>query len=378
MWLTYGDVLMQMCRVYRWENRAVKSEDGLDYLHNHVVLGVQAVLHPAATRSNLLTGVPVINGFGQAGAISYRDLRTYMMQPRRRLEVRVGDELILESPQTLDEAPGNLIRPTDCDVRGGPQPLDFRVLQTFGNTKTLLVAFEVETWVNDYLNFYNGPYLLSHRWTVREGYDQLGFCTRTTTGRAVFRQDFLRSHDANPADAARLYADDFRHKFHHPLPDDFLREGVEVAQSSDGATLDYTFRDVQQPTQLAPDGPVRRVTGRYVVHDSVPTMFWYANRRVSFTLEAWGRPGASRQALVDFIARVAASFGFTGAKGSPRNYHSRTWDVDLFDLRVRAELSVDVGGFLSTFWTDIARNVLDFPNKGPFPADVSAPDLVAG
>lgn len=350
MMLTYGCLSFEVERVYRWDYRAVYDDSGLDYLYDHVVIGVQAVFHPGATVSNDVTGTPRVGvngvGFGALGSESVRDLYTIMMQPRQKLTLTLGNKLVLESPL---RDPGTNAS-YSCDAKGGPQPLNFRVIAIHGVGKTLVCTFDIETWINGFNNSSATPSLLSHRWTMSHDIDELNYTTRTIRGKAIFRKDHLVSHPLWPAER---YADDFRERIFHPIPLNFQRKSVHVTQSPDGTTLDYTITDQEQPANLGKYNPVLKIKSRLRMGYDSPTMLGITPKRhVEITVQVWGRRSSTKQDLFKACARAAAAFGF-GDVLSPtaKLYFRQNWDVDLVDRYVGLTVGLTLSGFVDNFYT---------------------------
>ena len=87
--------------------------------------------------------------------------------------------------------------------------------------------------------FLGTPPLLSNRWTMREVPDP-STCLNCTIieGTAHFRMDVLQ--------ALQLTPDQLRPFFMHPIPFGYVRMPPEVTVLSDGASVQYTIKDVQQ------------------------------------------------------------------------------------------------------------------------------------
>lgn len=381
MFIKYGALDFEIERIYRWDHRAVFDETGQDYLYDHIVIGVQCVLNTAATRSDAVMRRPVQGNRGTYAAASVRDLRTYMMQPRLPLQVRIGPEFILESPP---RKPGKIIPSIfPCDAKGGPQPLAFNVINNYGAGRTIIATFEVETWINDFINKDKTPAILSNRWTMTHDIDEFHYTTRTIQGRAVFRKDLLVGPiNVVPADAAAgspaAYPDDFRAKLFHPIPNNYKRVSVNVTQPGDGTILDYRITDVEQPVNLGRDNPIVKMKGNIQSGwDGRGRFFAFASWYVKMTIEVWGRRSTSREQLIKACARALASLGFNGADnaggffGQARLWHCN-WNVDLFDRYASCTMGVAASGATegARVWTGNAFNtrwrndiIADFPEQ---------------
>ena len=345
MILTYGCLSFEIERVYRFDSRAIYDESGTDYLYNHVVIGVQAVLHPSATVSNDITRVPRVGqgilginqqGFGTTGRETLRDISTIAMQPRQLLTVHLGGMLVLQSP--LDK-PGTGAR-FPCDAKGGPKPLSFRVIAVHGPGKTLVCTFEIETFLNQFNSPVSGvtPTLLSHRWTMSHDIDELSYTTRTISGTATYRKDYLAAH---PQYAAEMFADDFRQRIFHAVPNGYKRMSVRVSQSSDGTQIWYTITDVEQPYNFVAgaNSPVLKLQGEYGVGaDWLGGSQFTTLPRLQRTINisCWGRRTSTQQQLILTCAKAAAAFGMIDPTvamiGLLENAYN--WSISLADKRV--------------------------------------------
>lgn len=362
MFIKYGALEFEIERIYRWDHRAVFDESGLDYLYDHIVIGVQCVLHESATRSDAVMGRPVQGNRGTYAAASVRDLRTYMMQPRLPLQVRIGPEFILESPARKPGKLGNLAY--DCDAKGGPQPLSFNISKNYGLGRTIIATFEVETWINDFNDREKTPAILSNRWTMSHDLDELAYTTRTIQGRAVFRKDLLLG--SNNAGAAQQpnYPDDFRSKLFHPVPDFFKRQSVHVSQSPDGCTVDYRVTDVEQPANINLNSRIAKIKGSVRAGWDKRRLGFLdvAQRYVQATIQCWGRRTTTRRELIKACARALSSIGFKfadSADGIWPLYHC-SWDIGLFDRYA----SVTMGCVASSYSDLLTLAMSNAGNRG--------------
>lgn len=192
---------------------------GLDLECTKVTIDLHGIVNSVAIASNkIIEGVP-----GSAGdplPTTIVALRDYLMKPRQYIKFEMNNTIVLESPALTELA---------CDVRGGPFPQRASYSQVTGD-KTAIMHFRVVTYVS-----YCGRYLLSNRWTLHDTIGSDTFTTRTISGRACFRKDFL--------DFDELQADDFRKWLVIPCPNDMRRVQVSVTEAADGASVDYTVTD---------------------------------------------------------------------------------------------------------------------------------------
>lgn len=349
MHVRYGELEFEIERVYRWSHRAVYDESGLDFLYNHVVIGVQAVWHARATRSNEVAGGAVIDGAGKPPGVSIRDLRTHMMQPRQLLQVRYGTEIVLESPALI---PGrDQVYP--CDAKGGPQPINFDVITVYGDGVTMVCVFEVETWLNDYNDPNYTPAILSNRWVMTEEIDELNYVTRHVQGKAIFRKDFLLAHPNYPPAA---YPDDFRKRLFFPIPDGYKRDSVRVSPTSDGTAINWSFTDRQQTLNLGLLNPVLKIQGRLRSGYNHTSLMSVATRWYSVSFQVWGRRTSRRQDLINAIARAAAAFGFNDVQRTPTLYYNCSWDIDLVAKFASLTVGLMTSGAFATVFTALFRD----------------------
>lgn len=374
MIITYGCIEFQVERVYRWDNRAIYDESGVDYLYNHITIGVQAILNPFATFGNEYTGEgtrdygsPMPNGgvmrAGTPANITVRDIQALVLQPRQVLTVHVGGTLILQSPLPCNWRAERTIQ--ECDVKGGPKPIAFRVLAMHGEGKTMAVAFEIETFVNFFHhgNNPNIPVMLSNRWTMSHDIDELFYTTRTIQGHATFRKDNLLFK----FDSER-FPDDFRNYINHPIPYNFQRQSVRVSQSADATQLYYTITDKEMPGNLGHKSKIVKISGTYNCGTSLQDFFSSAGGiqnalkagglfegakalvstgfpRISrsIALTVWGNRYASNQEMIDWLINAIAIYEFPASIGPPGVWklakqvfmsNSQRWEFDLANRRV--------------------------------------------
>lgn len=392
MIITYGCMSFEVERVYRWENRAIYDESGVDYLYNHITIGVQAVLNPLATVGNHYTQTPFQPGpnglaIGEQALETVRDIQALIMQPRQLLTVYLGGQLVLQSPLPRNMPAKQLDRKLyECDAKGGPKPLAFRVIAIHGTGKTLICAFEIETFVNLFNDTSaQTPTMLSNRWTMEQDIDELHYTTRTIRGTAVFRKDYLISQRFNRATnlTVETFPDDFRYYINHPIPANFQRQSVRVSQSADGTQLYYTIVDREMPGNLGIGSKVVRMAGTYTCGTSWQNLFGIISndrgvinapittgliglgremirkapaildqilprlsRNISLTV--WGRRSTSTQDLIDFCSHAAGKFNFIDpAKGWGLKAligGGYRWEIDLAHRRVSLYVHQEISG----------------------------------
>jgi hypothetical protein len=319
--IQYANISYELEHISRWDEKAVYSDDGADFLYIHVTIGVQCVFHPGATRDK----------DGDMGAASVASLRQVMLTPRRQLRVTVGNTVVLESP---GKRPGG-DRNFTVDAKNGPQPLGFQVLEV-RSEKTFVLYYEIETWVN----LCCSPALLSHRWEMTHEISELFMTRRTIVGSAVFRSDFLRDYPQQPV----RYPDDFRQRLFHPVEDGFQRKTVKVVMASDSLSAEYVIVDEQQWLNLGLNSPIARIEAEWkrgiVGGESPFNPGDLGSRYVAFAVHAWGSTRCLRQDLINACFKAAASFKLDN-KGTPfsrRSYYNA--DMRVNAVAKEAELTV--------------------------------------
>lgn len=296
--LIYNGVPLRLGRL-RVQQRAVYDESDGDYLFTHYVLEAPCVWSPAATATN---PVPGPNGvtLGDRAPVSLANLRELLMQPRQYLQVYVGNDLYLQSPQ-LTQFGGVLA----TDANNGPQPIDFRITEVLG-TKSILGVYRTQTWLNETAfspaspgqGIGPAPALLSHRWEQAEEIDEDFLSTRTTRGTATFRTDLLLD--------AGAVADDFRNALFHPTPPNYRRVRGVATASDDGTKLAYQITDAEQSWNVGPGRGLIRLRGHKEYGDD-----WSASTlpRVTgrYHLEAQAMPGVRSVDIAAALLFVAAA-----------------------------------------------------------------------
>lgn len=231
MFLTYNSIELQIEHIVSYEKRAVYDPSGVDYLYTHHRLVVRAVWNPAAT-SNV----------GQVAAISITELEAALMAPRQLLRLDVPNSggavnNVLYSP--LRDPVGDQY---PCDANNGPKPISFSVVGVVGQ-KTMICDFAIETWVKNCATNYS---ILSHRWEMSHQIDQNFLTTRTISGLAILRTDWL-----NQVGAPQLSPDQYRGWLFHPVPDNYQRT-IQIQLSADNTSLRYVITDVEQVYNILP------------------------------------------------------------------------------------------------------------------------------
>ena len=360
--VVYAGFGFQVERVVKWEHHPVYSEDGVDFLYNHITLGVVAVFNYAASATNAR------GGFGDVAPLSVKNLRHLMLQPRQQLTVRVGAVTVLESPARRKNKAGDFVsNPVfyPCDAKNGPNPLAFNVLSIEG-VKTMVVYFEVETWIND---CDGPPPFVSHRWQMQHEIDELHYTTRVVTGTIVFRRDYMLNFPGQ----TRTEADDFRARLAHPIPANFKREQVNVVMASDGVSCYYSFVDREQTLNLGQKNPVVKIEGTWAAGYYDDGVWSVAKRYVTLNIRVWGRRTSTRQQLINACSRAFAAFGFHNLPGdSPTLYWKVDLAVDVVDKFVEMTAGVFTAGAPDTLWQRYFKDVykIGLKNLANFAEDI--------
>ena len=140
----------------------------------------------------------------------------------------------------LSNGPGAgdvIINGIGIDAHNGPMPQLFSVTEMHGDDRTWEVEFAVTTWLNE---AEEPNVLISNRWSMEGDTDQDWYTTRVIRGHATFDTKLLAG--ASP--------DSFRSKLILTVPTNFKRDSIAVTVEEDGAALDYSIIDREQPINL--------------------------------------------------------------------------------------------------------------------------------
>jgi hypothetical protein len=137
-----------------------------------------------------------------------------------------------------------------CDCRNGPLPVATGITKAFGAGETFFVNFQVQCHVDllERLPTDPPPIVLSNRFSTTHEIDADSYLQIHVDGEAHFRTDRLYDLQFN--------ADALRQSLFLPVPAGFMRGGIEVHGSEDGASVRYSYIDRQMPVNF--------VAGRYV------------------------------------------------------------------------------------------------------------------
>lgn len=281
MFVEYNGVALEVEHFEQFTQRAIYNSDGSQKLYDHYVIDVKCVFNPYATYSTA----------GATAAVSMVALRTLLLTPQRPLYIRIpingtgGYTTLLQSPVT-----GPSDTPYLVDANMGPKPMHLDIIEIPG-TKTMVVRFGIETWVNDCTSI--RP-LISHTWQMSHSLSEDYYTTRTIRGEAIFRADALYRP---PSLGERVQPDDYRGVLVHRVPLNFKRDHVDVAVSADGTTLRYTIVDVEQSVTIKPAyRAITRIKGTYTEWTGVGE----AGIRGVMNAAGTGNPGTFAMAVVDW------------------------------------------------------------------------------
>ena len=320
---SYAGVPFGEVNVLTYSFEPVRDSAGLTVLYQKVTIKVVALMNLNWLADSKSVATPVddrnaptaVGVPGNRMGISLERLRHTLGQDRQRLLLRIGPDLVLDSPPPLPDGR----RPTrDCNDGPIAGPMD--VVQLFGDTSAF-VSFTVTTFLNDCSN-----YILSNNWTMSHSINEFGYTVKTTTGEATLRADFM---SLNPT----MNADSFRKEFFVPCTTPLQRDGIEASLSEDGKTLNYTLTDVTTTYTITTDG-VLRIEGsitagsEMVYKSSAETMkgliggalsggifgvaavgieMFTPRGRVNFIVRVYGRRDADRNVLFKTGLRVVLS-----------------------------------------------------------------------
>lgn len=349
MWVQYNGIDLEAERVVQWSDRNIYSEDNTERYLRHVAFAVQCVIHPNATF------LADLAQFSAAGVVA--ELKRRLLVPRGYLRVKVGDQEVLSSPQVQRKAGTPATNYPDgsrrhyCDARGGPNPLYVDVTSIHG-AKTMLATFAVETWLADNrvgndLNPNEQSALIAHRWEQRNDLDEHYYSTRTTSGRAVFRADWLYTFDETSGYLRQedLKPQDYLAYLNHPLPLNYRRDHVSTRVSSDGLTLDYTITDVEQQSTIEAAKPVSRVEGTWSASVDHGSLLECPGHVIGINVQCWGRRGATRNQLIEAAVRAASTYD-DGVGADRKLMHHNVVSVNMSKLHVSFNSTYRVQGLL--------------------------------
>lgn len=244
-YFTYNGIALQVESFQRFDQRAVYSDDGADYLYTEFTVILRSLWHSKATSDS-----------SNNAGVSMNSLRASLMAPRKQLIVSapiagatgMNGSVFLRSPLLKPGGASSYY----CDAKNGPQPLFCNIQEIVGED-TMIVDYGIITWVNECPGSGTGSAtpispVLSHRWAMSHLIDDKFNTRRIVAGTAVLRTDLV--FDANGVPSIK--PDDFRDYFFHVVPPNYKRVGVQVEASSDGSRLQYVVEDQEVHSVVDP------------------------------------------------------------------------------------------------------------------------------
>jgi hypothetical protein len=232
--LSYNTITLPLIRTEDVDYSDVMSDDGMDYLHTKISIGVRSMISPDLP-IGIAGGVALP---GESGTAALARVQHMLEQPRKLLIFGASpvQPLVNVGPQD--------------DVRNGPFPRNLKVTEIQG-TNTFQVSFRIEAHINQCPNApsIKQP-MISNRWRQTVTIDEDMLTRKTTTGKLIIRG----GQNLNP--------DDFRFAVFPPIPVDFHRVQSEYIVQEDGLALLYTFAD--QELTVRPPVPAIKAEGEYV------------------------------------------------------------------------------------------------------------------
>lgn len=319
MEISYNGITLEVVKTNNYEQAAVYSPDGTDYLYTRHTLDVQCVFNPYATAyNNEGNATP-----GTYPALTARNIRQYLLEPRKTLKVSVASDVILNVPwpriaaDKYDTTVGDGDRFT-TDSFNGPKPIACTVMRVDGK-KSFIVNYRIETYVNEcptqnatIQKAVDNP-VLSHRWQSMITVDEQFFTVKVIEGRIKFRTDWLT------AEGMQQLADAFREKFFHKIEARFKREQINIYATPDGSELVYQVVDREQAYSLGLTSAATKIEAFYTVTAAPPPPAEGQNKGAvpylsgNVAVRIWGRAGQISWNLYK-IAIAIASHKLTGGK----------------------------------------------------------------
>lgn len=218
-----------------------------NYLYTRHTFRVRANYNPSTTSYGVPPGQnnqPAPQQDGNPPAQTEVNVRQQLAQSRGQLTYQVGSDYVLQSP-----APGGY----SVDANNGPVSVVHGVWERKGR-KTFCCDFTVSTDVNEAIRYVKQPpYVLSHLWRMRNVVGIDCYTTRIINGTIICRSDLLLGPNAagpNPL-GVQLVPDDFRQQLTFPVPQNFIRESIDVVASEDGTSCEYTIIDRELPVNIS-------------------------------------------------------------------------------------------------------------------------------
>lgn len=355
----YDNLQIDMVHILEFHKEPVYDERD-NYCFTKVRLVVQGVYNHATESSyRIVNRNP--RQFPEPPAVTEVALRHKLLQPRKTVWLRIGNDDLLLSPK----------QDAISDALNGPTPILCDVVQVIG-TKTFIVRWGVETTISEQELFnVTVPFLVSNTWSMTFETSEDYFQTRTCRGRAQFRMDEIPVNLFQGGAQQRTFPDDYLQYLLPPQISGFKRVHTESTAMPDGTAIEWSTVDEQQYANIRVRGvsrieayqtanvvrgdffeatgsalgiastiaslftPVRggAAAQQYARHPAVRTARGasttasimsasrnlFPHRSASIVVEVWGNPGVYRNTLLfaglDIISSRLARFtaGPTGA-----------------------------------------------------------------
>jgi hypothetical protein len=228
----YNGVELQNVLTRQWEQAVQYDGSNTDMLHHRFNLRFEAVLHTLQYNPTEPLGAFAMSMNAQQISTRYRDVRELLAQPRGRLEVYMGNQLVFAC------YPSNgAVNDPNRDVDNGPKPKDLSVVRVAGD-RAFRVSFSVECAKVECTDGKAPPVVLNNRWSIQEVIDVNCFTIRTITGT-------LRLSLPGATTPNGPYQVAWRGMVVPSLEFGFRRESMEFTCAKNGLDCDYTVVDRQ-------------------------------------------------------------------------------------------------------------------------------------
>ena len=286
--VTYNGIELHSVETKRFEQEPVYDASHTDVIGSKFSMSFEGICHAQKITDD--TVLPYIGqaGYASAGSNqpttqqSYNNITQMLWQPRRKLTVRMGGQMLF------------VCNPCDSgtqydDIANGPQPKNVLLTHITSNNTvgpTFHVVFDIEC-VRTACPKGQIPAVLNNRWSISESHDDEYYTTRTITGE--LRQS-----------SSALNADCWRFLVVPTLENGFKRVGLEWNIAADGLKINYVVTDKQVETS-AP-WPAAKLSVRHSEGTGNGAAF-----EAECHVTLYGIPGASKIALVALAVRIIES-----------------------------------------------------------------------
>jgi hypothetical protein len=250
--IVYNGVILTGVRLNSWTRERVLDQSGQDVLYDRHVIDATCILNPGMMSGGYKPGEYdrergyKLDTFSPAPGLSAGAtdvaLRRVLTEPRRRLVVISGDDVVLDTSQdyVAGEPSSEFV---GMDANNGPKVLRFSVIKALGD-RTFLVHFVVEACVKECGKNKDSDqtFLLSNRFSTTHDVDENHYTTITYSGVSIFRTDLLDSWEREP--------DSFRRILFPSCPKGFQRKNVHVEAVPSRNALVWTVVDREMPYYL--------------------------------------------------------------------------------------------------------------------------------